>query len=73
MLPPELAKLLCRWSFSEAAVLDKYRCSVCGYVYDPQLGDPDNKVPPGTPFANVPTGWTCPMCGASKEEFEKVA
>jgi rubredoxin len=53
--------------------LDKYRCTVCGYVYDPELGDPEGKIAPGTAFGNLPADWTCPMCGASKEEFEKVA
>lgn len=51
----------------------KYECSVCGYVYDPELGDPDNKVPPGTAFENLPDGWVCPVCGAAKSEFKKMA
>lgn len=51
--------------------MDKYVCTVCGYVYDPEEGDPDNGVEPGTPFGNVPDDWTCPICGAGKEEFEK--
>ncbi len=50
----------------------KYKCSVCGYIYDPALGDPDGKIKPGTPFEELPEGWTCPMCGAAKNEFEKV-
>jgi rubredoxin len=52
-------------------VMDKYVCQVCGYVYDPKKGDPDNGVEPGTPFEKVPEDWTCPVCGASKEDFEK--
>jgi rubredoxin len=51
--------------------MDKYKCSVCGYVYDPAEGDPDNKIKPGTPFKNLPDSWVCPLCGASKDEFEK--
>ncbi len=53
--------------------MDKYVCSVCGYVYDPEQGDPDNGVEPGTKWENVPDDWECPVCGASKDEFEKEA
>ena len=48
----------------------KYRCSVCSHVYDPAEGDPDNEIPPGTPFESLPDGWTCPECGAMKADFE---
>ena len=51
--------------------MDKYVCSVCGYVYDPEQGDPDNGVEPGTKWEDVPDDWECPVCGASKDEFEK--
>ncbi len=51
--------------------MDKYVCSVCGYVYDPAEGDPENGVEPGTPFEKVPDDWTCPVCGASKDQFDK--
>jgi rubredoxin len=51
--------------------MDKYVCTVCGYVYDPASGDPDNGVAPGTPFDKVPADWTCPVCGAAKDQFEK--
>lgn len=47
----------------------KYVCEICGYVYDPALGDPDNGVPPGTEFAAVPEDWVCPMCGVGKDQF----
>jgi len=47
----------------------KYACQVCGYVYDPALGDPDNGVNPGTAFDNVPDSWVCPVCGADKDNF----
>ena len=50
--------------------MDKYVCSVCGYVYDPQQGDPDNGVDPGTKFEDLPDSWDCPVCGASKDDFE---
>ncbi|MCD6306785.1 MAG: rubredoxin [Deltaproteobacteria bacterium] len=51
--------------------MDKYVCSVCGYVYAPEQGDPDNGVPPGTKFEDVPDDWVCPICGAEKDLFEK--
>jgi len=50
----------------------KYRCTVCGYIYDPQLGDPDGGIKPGTPFEKLPDDWVCPVCGASKDQFEKL-
>jgi rubredoxin len=53
--------------------MDKYECSVCGYVYDPAEGDPDNGIDPGTAFEDLPDDWTCPVCGASKDQFEKQA
>ncbi len=49
--------------------MTKYVCNVCGYVYDPARGDPDNGVEPGTAFEDLPQGWRCPLCGAGKEQF----
>ena len=49
----------------------KYKCTVCGYIYDPELGDPDGGIKPQTPFEELPDDWVCPICGASKSEFEK--
>lgn len=49
----------------------RYVCSVCGYVYDPEKGDPDNGIAPGTGFEDIPDSWTCPICGADKSQFEK--
>ncbi|MFH2046567.1 MAG: rubredoxin [Pseudomonadota bacterium] len=51
--------------------MDKYVCNVCGYVYDPAAGDPDNGVKAGTKFQDLPDDWQCPVCGASKSDFEK--
>jgi rubredoxin len=51
--------------------LDKWECSLCGYVYDPEVGDPENGVKPGTPFEELPENWTCPICRASKDLFIK--
>jgi rubredoxin len=52
---------------------DKYVCTVCAYVYDPAVGDPDAGVPAGTRFEDLPEDWICPICGACKAEFEKEA
>ncbi|HYA15038.1 MAG TPA: flavin reductase [Syntrophales bacterium] len=51
----------------------RYICSVCGYVYDPEKGDPDNGIKPGTRFEDLPADWMCPICGADKSKFEKEA
>ncbi|MEW6720239.1 MAG: rubredoxin [Thermodesulfobacteriota bacterium] len=50
--------------------MKQYRCTVCGYIYDPAKGDPNNGVPPGTAFDNLPADWVCPLCGVGKEDFE---
>ena len=50
----------------------KYECTVCGYVYDPEPGDPDNGIKPRTPFEELPDDWVCPVCGAAKSEFERM-
>ncbi|KNZ69687.1 flavin reductase domain-containing FMN-binding protein [Thermincola ferriacetica] len=51
---------------------DKYRCMVCGYIYDPASGDPDSGIKPGTSFADISDDWVCPVCGVGKDQFEKV-
>ena len=51
--------------------MDKYVCGPCGYIYDPEAGDPDSGVLGGTPFDKVPDEWVCPVCGAAKDAFEK--
>jgi rubredoxin len=53
-------------------VMVKYRCSVCGYVYDPALGDPEGGIKPGVAFAELPPEWVCPVCGATQDMFEKL-
>lgn len=57
----------------EKTTMSKYECTVCGYVYDPEQGDPDNGVKAGTAFEDIPDSWVCPVCGAPKEAFEKLA
>ncbi len=52
--------------------MTKWECMVCGYVYDPEVGDPDSGIAPGTPFEALPDDWVCPDCGAGKDMFEKV-
>ena len=56
----------------EKSEMAKYKCTVCGYIYDPAVGDPDGNIKPGTPFEDIPDDWVCPVCGASKEDFEKI-
>ena len=51
--------------------MKSYVCSICQYVYDPEIGDPDNKVTPGTKFEDVDSEWVCPICGAPKDAFEE--
>ena len=50
--------------------MTKYLCIACGYIYDPEVGDPDNGVEPGTSFEDVPDDWLCPLCGVGKDQFE---
>jgi len=50
-------------------IIEKYKCNVCGYIFDPGEGDPDNGIPPQTSFCCVPEDWTCPLCGVGKEDF----
>lgn len=50
--------------------MEKYVCTVCNWVYDPVVGDPENGIVPGTPFADLPDDWTCPECGVGKDMFE---
>jgi len=49
-----------------------YKCLACGYVYDPEIGDPDSGIAPGTKFEDIPDGWVCPLCGVGKDMFEKI-
>ena len=51
--------------------MEKYKCMLCGYVYDPENGDPDSGIKPGTSFEDIPDDWVCPICGAGKDQFEK--
>ena len=50
-------------------IMKKYTCNVCGWIYDPEKGDPENGVEPGTAFEKIPDDWVCPECGATKDLF----
>jgi rubredoxin len=52
--------------------MEKWECSVCGYIYDPSKGDPVGSIPAGTPFEKLPSDWVCPECGAAKDMFTKL-
>ena len=52
--------------------MDKYICRVCDWVYDPEIGDPEHGIAPGTKFEDIPDDWVCPLCGVGKEDFEKI-
>lgn len=52
--------------------MQKWICTVCGYIYDPMAGDPDSSIPEGTPFEKLPEDWVCPECGVGKDQFEKL-
>ncbi|MBM4400346.1 MAG: rubredoxin [Crenarchaeota archaeon] len=51
--------------------MDKWECIVCGYIYNPERGDPEHNIQPGTLFEQLPESWTCPVCGAPKSQFVK--
>jgi rubredoxin len=59
--------------FVKGPRMQKYRCTLCDYIYDPAKGDPDNGVAPGTPWEKLPADWLCPDCGADKDAFEPVS
>jgi len=56
----------------EKKTMKKYQCSVCGYIYDPKVGDLDSGIEPGTPFEDIPDDWICPVCGVNKDMFVEI-
>ncbi len=52
--------------------MPKYKCTVCGYIYDPDKGDVEAGIPAGTPFDSLPADWLCPVCGVGKDLFERI-
>ena len=69
---PKTAPTYLKEEDKESDKMDKYRCIVCGYIYAPEEGDPEAGIEPGTPFEELPDDWVCPLCGATKDQFEKV-
>ncbi len=53
--------------------MSKWRCTICDYVYDPAIGDPDGGIAAGTSFESIPADWVCPACGVGKDQFEKIS
>lgn len=62
--------ILFRKPIKNTNVMKKYICTVCEYIYDPEQGDPESGIEPGTAFEDIPDDWTCPLCGVGKEDFE---
>lgn len=52
--------------------MKKYECTVCGFVYDEAIGDPENGIAPGTKWEDLPEEYTCPLCGVGKEDFQEI-
>lgn len=52
--------------------MKKFRCKICGHIYDPVLGDPMQNIPAGTAFEDLPSNWRCPVCGVGKDDFEEM-
>ncbi|MDQ1272496.1 MAG: hypothetical protein QG591_1126 [Planctomycetota bacterium] len=52
--------------------MERYKCMICGYIYDQKFGDPDHGINPVTSFQDLPDDWVCPQCGAPKEQFEQI-
>ena len=50
----------------------KFKCKICGHIYDPEIGDPDSGIAPGTPFEEIPDDWECPICGVTKKDYEPI-
>ena len=62
----------CRGFYFREEKMAKYRCTVCGYIYDPAVGDSSQGIAAGTPFEQLPDTWVCPECGVAKDMFEKI-
>jgi len=68
---PTYSEMVDKITKKDERKMEKYVCKVCGYVYDPEKGDPDGGMALGTKFEDIPDDWVCPICGVSKEDFEK--
>ena len=58
------------FTHKQPTIMKKYVCTVCGWTYDPEIGDPDSGIAAGTPFEAIPDDWACPLCGVGKEDFQ---
>ena len=61
------------FTYEKQSIMKKYRCIVCDWIYDPEVGDPEGGIAPGTAFEDIPEDWVCPLCGVGKDQFEEVA
>jgi len=68
----QLRDALYRLDCNKGFVMKKYVCTLCDWVYDPAVGDPDGGIEPGTAFEDIPEDWVCPDCGATKDDFEVI-
>ena len=57
---------------ADLCIPKRYKCTACDYVYDPETGDPETGIAPGTPFEEIPADWTCPLCGLYKDAFRAI-
>jgi rubredoxin len=64
-------KAVCDFASHKVKNLEKWECLVCGYIYDPEVGDPEHGIPPKTSFEDLPEDWVCPVCNAPKNQFVK--
>ncbi|MFC1940554.1 rubredoxin [Chloroflexota bacterium] len=71
-ITPETAPSYIEEKKEASTKMAKYKCSVCGWIYDPEVGDEEGGIAPGTPFEKLPDDWVCPVCGAAKSDFEKI-
>ena len=65
-----LVRFVIDYFIQKGNIMKKYVCEICGYVYDPAKGDPDNGIAPGTAFEDIPEDWVCPVCGVGKDSFK---
>lgn len=65
------ADVIEQYQFKELKQMEKWVCDVCGYIYDPEVGDTDNGIAAGTAFEGLPEEWVCPLCGVGKDQFSK--
>lgn len=67
-----MSRILHKINPKEGEALSKWECTVCGYIYDPEIGDPTQDIEPGVDFNDLPDDWVCPECGVGKDLFEEL-